>query len=370
VKRTLVLSTMVLSIIGLAAMVAISERNLASQLDPLEGIPPARPIVVAAPGRVEPISEEIEVGSEMSGKLTAVLIEEGDRVQLGQLIAVLNNADYRAQVASAEARLRQKTAELRRVLNGARQQERREAWEVLKEAEVIQENARADMERRHRLYSQNAVAREETERAQREYHVAKARAEAMAQRHALINAQAREEDRSKAEAEVALEQARLDEARAQLEKTFIRSPITGVILRKHLKAGETVSSLLGARPIPIVTVADVSTLRVRVDVDETDVGKVKLNQRAYITASAYGDERFWGRVIRISQLLGKKNFRTDEPTERVDTKILETLIELDDGHVLYAGLRVDAFIIVADGPAATIGPLNQQSRASGIEKGF
>jgi len=344
-------------------MIAISGRSRASQVDTLEGIPPARPIVVAAQGLVEPISEEIEVASEMSGKLTAVLVEEGDRVQRGQLIAILNNADHRAQVASAEARLRQKAAELRRVLNGARQQERHEAREVLKEAEVIQENARAEMERRHQLYGQKAVSREEAERAQREYNVAKARAEAMSQRHSLINAPAREEDRSKAEAEAELEQARLDEARAQLEKTFIRSPLSGVILRKHVQVGETVSSWLGARPMPIVTVADISTLRVRVDVDEADVGKIALGQRAYVMARAYGSEKFWGRVVRIGQILGKKNFRTGEPTERVDAKILETLIELDDGRGVYPGLRVDTFIIVTEEPAAAIRPLDQQRRS-------
>ena len=99
------------------------------------------------------------------------------------------------------------------------------------------------------------------------------------------------------------------------------------------------------RDMPIVTVADVATLRVRVDVDETDVSRIEMNQQAYVTADAFGDKKFWGRVIRIGQVLGKKNVRTDEPSERVDTKILETLIELDGGQYLSAGLRVDSFII-------------------------
>ena len=53
---------------------------------------------------------------------------------------------------------------------------------------------------------------------------------------------------------------------------------------------------------------------------------------------------FPGRVVRVGQILGRKNFRTDEPTERVDTKILETLLELEDGHELPIGLRVQAFV--------------------------
>lgn len=83
----------------------------------------------------------------------------------------------------------------------------------------------------------------------------------------------------------------------------------------------------------------------RADVDEMDVSRIRLNQRAYVTADAYAGKKFWGRAVRIGQAPGRKNVRTDEPGERVDTKILETLIELDAGRKLPAGLRVDSFII-------------------------
>jgi hypothetical protein len=96
---------------------------------------------------------------------------------------------------------------------------------------------------------------------------------------------------------------------------------------------------------PIVTVADRSVIRVRMDVDETDVGRVMVGQAAYITADAYGARRFPGHVSRVGQQLGKPNVRTDEPTERVDQKVLETLVVLDDGHELPIGLRVQAFIV-------------------------
>jgi len=59
-----------------------------------------------------------------------------------------------------------------------------------------------------------------------------------------------------------------------------------------------------------------------------DVSKVRAGQKAYVTADAFGKQKFWGQVVRVGQQLGPKNVRTDEPTERVDTKILETLVEL------------------------------------------
>ena len=116
------------------------------------------------------------------------------------------------------------------------------------------------------------------------------------------------------------------------------------MLRKHHREGESVSNSTSA-PDPIFTIGDKSALRVRVDVDEADVSKLSAGQRAYVTAEAYGDRRFAGHVVRIGEELGRKNVRTDEPTERVDMKILETLVELDNGVELPIGLRVNAYIV-------------------------
>ena len=108
-----------------------------------------------------------------------------------------------------------------------------------------------------------------------------------------------------------------------------------------MKDGESVSP---ENQTGIVSVADVSALRVRVDLDETDVAKVRENQNAFVTADAYGERKFYGKVIKIGQIFGRKNFRTERPTEKVDTKIFEVLIELAPEQKLPLGLRVDAFI--------------------------
>lgn len=129
-----------------------------------------------------------------------------------------------------------------------------------------------------------------------------------------------------------------------LEKTVVRAPLSGTILRKHLKSGESVIGSMGATNTPIVTLADTSVLRVHMDVDETDVAKLKTGQKAYVKADAYGDKQFQASVFRIGEILGKKNIRTDEPSEKVDTKILEVLLELEPNSQLKPGLRVDAFI--------------------------
>jgi multidrug resistance efflux pump len=286
------------------------------------------------------------VGSEINGKLRSVLVEEGDHVRRGQVLGILENDDYRTQVASAEAGLAEKEAILRKIVNGARGEERREALASVTEAQAVMENARAEMERRQRLYRDGVVSREEADRYEREFKVAKARHDAAAEHYAVLDDPTREEDCARGEADVALARAQLAEARARYEKTFIRSPIGGVVLRKHHRPGESVTNS-SSSPDPLVTLGDEKVLRVRVDVDEDDVAKVRLGDRAYVSADAYGDRKFWGHVVRLGQEMGPKNLRTDEPTERVDKKILETLIQLDDGHELPVGLRVDSFILVS-----------------------
>jgi len=287
--------------------------------------------------------------------LKAVLVEEGDAVRRGQVLAELENADYRAQVESAKAGVVAKEATERKMINGARRQERNEAWSSVDETRAVMENAQSEWRRRQELFAAGVVSREELDRYAREANVAKAKCQAAVEQHSLVDDRAREEDRSLAHAGLQLAKSQLEEAQARYEKTFIRSPIDGSVLRKHHRSGESVSNS-STVPDPILTIGDRKTLRVRVDVDETDVSKVRIGQGAYVTADVFGKQKFWGRVVRVGQQLGPKNVRTAEPAERVDTKIFETLVELEPGTQLPDGLRVDAFIVPDDGEVAEAQP--------------
>jgi len=327
-----------------ATLVVASRRAHESAVNASSAAAHKTPSMIAGPGRVEPASEDIKIGSELSGRLKTVYVEEGDAIHRGQVLAELENADYRAQVESAHANVIAKQAVLRKVINGARRQERDEAWSSVSEAKAVMENAKVELRRRQELFSAGVVSREELERYAREADVAQAKYDSAVQQHALVDDHAREEDRSFADADLKLAEAQSAEAQARYEKTFIRSPIDGTVLRKHHRSGESVSNS-STVPDPVLTIGDRKTLRVRVDVDETDVAKVVVGQRAYVTADAFGQRKFWGHVVRVGQQLGPKNVRTDEPTEKVDTKILETLVDLDPGSQLPDGLRVDAFIV-------------------------
>jgi HlyD family secretion protein len=349
----------VLTISGIVALAALAATLIWGRTTAAKRTQAGKPdapaeFLIAAAGRVEPGSEDIKLASELNGKLKTIFVEEGDRVQKGQVLAELENSDYRAQVESAAADVMQKEAELRKVINGSRTQERREALSTVEEAQAVMNNAEADMVRRQKLFAAGVIAREEADRYVKDYEVAKARYEEMSQHHDLVAADAREEDRAMAQANLQLAKAHLEEARAVFDKTFIRAPLDGTVLRKFHRAGESVSNS-SSNPDPIFTLGDKSALRVRMDVDEADVSKLRLGQSAYVTADAYGSKRFAGHVVRIGQELGRKNVRTDEPTERVDNKILETLVELDNGVELPVGLRVNAFIVNDKSQQAALG---------------
>src|SRR4029434_5126495 len=135
--------------------------------------------------------------------------EEGSYVQAGQTLAIIENSDYEAQNVAAETRLRQADAELQRVIHDARSQERRAAWAVVEQAEAIMRNAEIELERRQQLFQRGALAGEEADRGERDLRVARARYQEAKEQYALIDAKAREEDRPKAQAAVALARAQV-----------------------------------------------------------------------------------------------------------------------------------------------------------------
>jgi HlyD family secretion protein len=296
--------------------------------------------LVAAPGRIEPSSEEIHVAAQLVGRLTAVRVTEGALLRRGEVLATIDDSEYAARLASTKARAAEAAATLDRIVNGARDEERREAGAMLEEARALVEMKRAEWARREQLLAGGVISRDEAERSEKELQAAEGRHEAARQRYALITADARGEDVRRAQA--ALDVARADVAAADsaMAKCVIRSPIDGVVLRLYVRSGENAST---SPDQPVATVADISTLHIRAEVDEADIGRVRVGQAVWATATAYGEERFRGRVVRIGQMLGRKKIVLDTPTERVDTKVLEVLIVLDPGQRLPIGLRVDTY---------------------------
>lgn len=339
-----------IALLGLTAACAFGASD---DLPPSQMPAPVPRTVIAALGRVEPASEEIRIAAAMTGRLAEVPLDEGQSVKQGQIVARLENADHLARVKAAEANVRIAQAALDRVINGARPAERAEAAAAVRESEALLARAEREATRQRGLADKKLGSAQDLDNAVSDLDVARARLARAREHLAVVDAPAREDERMRAEAELALARARLDEAQAVYDKSFVRSPIDGTVLRKFRRAGEQVTEM---GDTPILAVGDLSHLRVRAEVDEADIALVRLGQPAYVKAAAYGERRIAGSVSRIGSLMGRKTVISDAPGERKDSRVLEVMIDLGADAHLPAGLRVDAFIEIGKaGPAATAG---------------
>jgi ABC exporter DevB family membrane fusion protein len=299
---------------------------------------------LAARGRVEgATSQEIKLASRVVGRLKEVSVNDGDPIRKGQTMAVLENNDLLAQVEQARANVLHAQAALERLQNGARPEERAASLAVMQEAQAAADNASEDFERSQKLFHEGGIISQSVlDQAERDAKMAQARLESARQNYKLVMAPPRREDVASAQAEFALARAQLAQAQDNYDNTFVRSPVDGVVVKRYMNPGESISyeSLYQ----PIVSVSDTTRLMVRTEIDETDIGKIQIGQRASIRCDAFRGQTFYGRVVRISGGLGPKKIQTDNPTEKIDMDVLETFVEVDPGTPLRVGLRVDVFI--------------------------
>jgi multidrug resistance efflux pump len=97
-------------------------------------------------------------------------------------------------------------------------------------------------------------------------------------------------------------------------------------------------------PTVALTLVDLSTVRVRVEIDEQDIGRIRVGASAWATAPAFGDRHFEGELVRIMNDFGRKQITSDDPRARTDTRVLEALVELDGQPNLPVGLRMDVHV--------------------------
>ncbi len=299
------------------------------------------PRQVVASGLVEPVTKELRLGFDLSGILDRLLVKEGDQVTAGQALAILRQKEYLAGLEEAGAKVREAQADLDMHLAGARPAEREQAESNLNRAQIWLEQAERESERREIMVRSNSIGREELERARRDWQVARFEHNVAMQEYILTNDRYRSEEIEMARQRLAAAEAARRSAEAQLDKSVLRAPVDGRILRIFSDPGEA-SSIF--EPAPILSMGDTSTLNVRVEVDERDVARIRMGQRAVVRADAFGEEKFPGTVTRLELSMTPKRLRSGDPAEPVDRSVLEVLVTLDAPGPFYSGMRVDAFI--------------------------
>lgn len=154
-------------------------------------------------------------------------------------------------------------------------------------------------------------------------------------------------DLDRAEAEARSAEAALDLARVTLDYAIVKAPFRGTMVRKFKEVGEGV--LLSGIPEPLFRIADLSRLKIRAEVPETDIAGVSAGETAEVTLEAYPGERFAATVTRIGLAVGRKQLRSDDPRERRDEKVIEVELALPSDARLKSGMTVDVAFADATG---------------------
>jgi HlyD family secretion protein len=301
---------------------------------------------VSGNGVVEPSDRETRVAGPVAARIAVIHVKERDVVAAGAPLAELESATEGAALDAAEADVAVQSAILTRTARGMRPEDVEALVAEAGAAKARAENAAQVLARTEKLAESGSVAQEEVDRARRQAEADERSFKAAdARRLGGVNG-GRREDVVVAQAQLRAALARRDEAKAALARLTIRAPIDGTILQVKYRVGEyyNPASPAGTAVEPLVLLGDLRTIRVRVDVDERDIARVKLGARGYVTLSAFGGRRFPGKVVEIGARMGRKNVRTDDPVERLDVKILEVILQIDEPAGLLPGIRVTGYI--------------------------
>ncbi len=318
---------------------------------------PQRPVwATSAPGRVEPAGGEIRMSAQVPGRVTEVLVGINDKVAAGDLLIRLADDDLAARVnaARAEVAVRKRDRDNESVNKAA--QDRRAAEDRLADAEQKLSFAREDLDRALKLKRTGATG-SATEVDKAREAAAKAGDQVEQARTNLRKVMSNDAPApTRLEAALAAARAELSLAEAALERTRIRAPSNGSILQINARVGETVA------PSPenlLVVLGDVTSLRVRAEFEERDIGKVRVGQGAVVRSDAFPGKDFEGSVSSLARSLGPSRLGQRGPRRPTDIDVLEVIIDLSGQPPLLPGMRVDVFLKAdaSAAPSATAVPM-------------
>ncbi len=302
---------------------------------------PDQKAVAAAPGRVEGSEEPIAIGAAMTG-IIEFIAHQGDVISKGDVLAQIECGDKKARLAAQTAEYSAANAVHRKLVNGPRPEEIKIA-----EAEVALANARLEEAKVRATRSSTLLVRAAGSQATRDIdtrdvNMAGAQLESAKFRLQLLRAGTREEEIAEAESKVLAAKNMVAEAAAELAKCEVRSPIDGIVLHKEVSVGELVSIYY---PKPLLTLSGVDKYRVRAEVDEQDVAKIRLGERAVVVNNSSG-ERLQGKVTEIAPVMGRKKILTSDPADKSDRDVMEVVVDLNEKPKnLPIGLRVSVIFL-------------------------
>jgi HlyD family secretion protein len=288
-------------------------------------------------GHIE--ATETNLGFKVPGKISAIRFEEGQVIKAGEIAAELEAEDLRQEVAAAAARVEAAQANLTKLEAGFRPQEVREAQAAVGQARADYEDKKKDYGRMQNLFQRRVVSGSTRDRAEAAYLMAKEALRRAEEQSDLRRSGYRKEDIDSGRADLSQAKANLELAKTRLGYAVIRSPVQGVVLSRPVEPGQVAA--VGAT---VLVLGDLDNAYFEGWIPETDLARVRYNQKATVTTDTYPGKRYPGWV---SYIASKAEFtpKTVETYKERVTLVYRTKIRVDNpNYELKPGMPAEAVI--------------------------
>ncbi len=303
------------------------------------------PLTIAGSGIVEPQSENISLGSNLSGVVTEVFLapdETGKKVAAGDPLFRVDDRHLKAQLVVLEAQLEIPRANLARLQALPRTEEVVPARHRVDAAQANLDRATDTFRRIDRLAASSAITQGELVDSRKAKEIAAAGLSQAQAELALLVAGAWRPDLAIAEADIARIAAQVEQTKIEIERSLVRAPVDGQILQVNVRPGEFVGTPPGKA---LLVLGDMRQPRIRVDIDESDIPRFERGAAAKAFIRGTSAKPVDLKFVRVEPFVVPKRSLSGANTERVDTRVLQVLFDIvDSPDSLFVGQQVDVFI--------------------------
>jgi len=342
------------------------EARRKAQTVPIERV--SLPVTVSANGTVQPESS-INVSPKTAGVLKRRLVDQGDQVKQGQILAYMDESDLLGQLTQAKGQLASAQANLEKLVNGNRPEDIAQAEAHLRDVQATLRQDEQNLFQNQRLYSTGAIAFRDYSASLAARDSAKAQVSQAQQALALQKKGSRSEDIAQARAQVLQAQGVVQTIQTQINDTVIRAPFSGIVTAKYADPGAFVTPTTAGSSVSSATSSSIMSLasnnQVVAQVAESNIAQISLGQKATIHADAYPRRSFVGRVVQIApQSIVQQNVTSFE----VKLDILD-----DPQNLLRSGMNADVEFNVGKLQNALVVPtvaIVRQANGTGVFVGM
>jgi HlyD family secretion protein len=284
-------------------------------------------------------AKDVMISSKVAGEVISIIKDEGDKVSIGDTLMLIDTTLYKIKLREAEALLASAEAQLELILRGARKEDIVQAEQLLKQAEINLQTAKNDKTRFENLFESKAISKKQYEDVVSKYEIALSQYNSAQENYSKLKSIFRPEELKQAKANVDRLKANLELIKKNLNDCYVTSPINGMLVKRFVEKGETVTNLSS-----LMKISDLSLVELIIYVNEKDLPRLKLGQSVDIKVDAFADKTFEGKIVYISPEaeFTPKNIQTkDERTKLVFA--VKVKINNPD-YELKAGIPADAVI--------------------------